>query len=142
MKIISYILRMSVVALLFQCSSDRKIVPVKKLSAFPGTRFMATLENTLPAGKNAIYAASLPFAWDEVKKLLQHPIEPGKNASENFKLLNNTNSFKGCLGKDEYTSSAEITTDGIIAKASFRKDLPFRQKFDRLKKPLAFGKQK
>lgn len=141
MKKILYILWMGL--FFCQCSSgDEKTVRLKNLSKFPHTRFVATLENKLPAGKNAVYAASVPYAWSAVQALFEQPIEAGKKASDNFRLLNQTFSYKKSLHKEDYSAEALQTPDGIIAKAFFHKQLPFRQKFDRLKKPLLFGKKK
>lgn len=104
---------------------------VKKLEAFPKTEFLMTLEQPINKDKNCIYAASLLFCWDEIRKVVGDQIVIDKKFAD-LNLLNNAKSHVMVLQPNEYTSSVEFQKQKIIAKAEFKKSLPFEVKLEDL----------
>jgi len=121
------------------CSSqdDSKFPKVKKLSDYKETIFVATLENSFPEKKNAIYCVTLLYAWDEVRKLIREPLKIEKNLQD-LTLLNNSKSFQGVLNPDEYKIDSKVEGDLIQAKAEFKKSLPFETKLTPMPNQLKF----
>jgi hypothetical protein len=104
------------------------------------TGFVPTLENELLLNKNTIYSVSFLMAWNEIKKVLKDSILVTDANSRDFKLVNESNSFRQALKPSEYKTEVSFQ-DGIIAKAYFNKVLPFDNSFDKMKQPLMFQKQ-
>lgn len=103
------------------------------------TQFSPTLESKIDTNKNSIYAASLLFAWDELRKTLKHPITNIK--SKQLKELNNSESFRGVLFEDEYLTEVTISENEITSKAYFKILLPFYEHLDTNLHPLKFNNQ-
>lgn len=128
-------------ATLLGCRNDRKYTEVKQLSEFEKTQFIPTLEHTLSADKNAVYCATLLFAWDEIRKKIQSPlIIPDEHAD--LKLLNQSTSFEKILKSNEYTVKAQVAEYLISVKAEFNKSLPFEVKLQQFNNRLTFDGQK
>lgn len=105
--------------------SDGGIFPkVKSLTDFPNTEFLPTLEHPISKGKNSIYAASLLYCWDEIKKAVGEPIFIDKKFVD-LTLLNNSQSHAKVLKPNEYISFIKIEGFAVIAKAEFNKSLSF-----------------
>ena len=104
------------------------------------TGFVPTLENELLPNKNTIYSVSFLMAWNEIKKALKDSILIATTNSRDFKLLNESNSFRQALKPSEYKTEVSFQ-DGIVAKAYFNKVLPFENSFDERDQPLIFQKQ-
>jgi hypothetical protein len=104
------------------------------------TGFVPTLENELLRNKNTIYSASFLIAWNEIKTALKDSILITVANSRDFKLINESNSFRQALKPSEYKTEVSFH-DGIVAKAYFNKVLPFDNSFDEMKQPLVFQKQ-
>lgn len=109
--------------------------------SFSRTEFVPTLENELFPNKNTIYSVSFLMAWNEIKKALKDSILVAANNSSDFKLLNESNSFRKALTSSEYKTEVSFQDNGIIAKAYFNKVLPFDNSFDKMEQPLVFQKQ-
>lgn len=118
---------------LFGCADKREFKEVKKLSEYPKTEFLPTLENKIPKDKNVIYCVTLLYAWEEVRKTIKTPLEiKSKLTTKDLILLNTSTSFKNVLNTEEYSSFGEIKKadenflfDRIVARAEFDKSLPF-----------------
>lgn len=123
------------------CKSNREFSEVKKLAAYKSTEFAPTLEQKLTDHKNAIYSASLLFAWDEVRNQIKDPIEIDKQYTD-LKKLDQSKTFSKVLNKDEYTVSAEIEINKIKVIAAFAKNLPFEFNLQSFKNKLIFDGQK
>jgi hypothetical protein len=106
------------------------------------TEFVPALECPVTANKNTIYAAAFLYAWNEVKEKLGGAATSGKNHTDHFRLINQSTSFQNTLAQDEYTADAEIVNYMIIARAFFKKTLPFSSKLQKLDDPIIFDKKK
>jgi hypothetical protein len=115
---------------------------VINISKLRQTQFTATLESPIDRDKNVVYAPALLFAWDEVRQKLDAPIKLTGINSREFKLFNQSTSYKNSLTKDEYSAKAEIIGNEIIAKAFFNKTLPFPSKLQKIDDGLVFDKTK
>lgn len=115
----------------------REFPEVADLSEYPGTAFVPTLEHEVPEDQNVIYASSFLFAWNEVKKQLQFPVEVSESNSQEFKLITSSNSFLNSLSEKEYSTEVSVE-DGIVARAFFHKGLPFSVKFHTKKDGILF----
>ena len=115
---------------------------VTNISKLRQTQFVPTLENSITGNKNIIYAPTFLYAWKKVKQKLKAPINLTNDNSNEFKLLNQSTSFKNTLTDDEYSAEAEIVDSIIRAKAFFNKTLPFQSKLQRLDNPILFNKTK
>ena len=115
---------------------------VTEIGKLKQTEFVPTLESPLKDDKNIIYATAFLYVWDKVREKLNAPIILAPNNSNEFKLLNQSTSYKNTLTGDEYTAEAEIVDDVIIAKAFFNKTLPFPSKLQKFDKPILFNKTK
>lgn len=109
---------------------------VDSLSLFKNTDFVTTLESPIDKNKNSIYAATMLFAWDEIRKEIKDSII--NIESNELELMNNSKSYIGVLDKDEYKTSIEVSDDLITAKAHFKKSLPFSYPFKKFETPIIF----
>lgn len=126
---------------ILSCKTERQFSEGKKLSEFKKTQFIPTLEHQVTKDKNAIYAATLLFAWDEIRTQLESPIKVSDSYAD-LALINQSTSFKNVLKKDEYTASGEIERDSITAIATFDKALPFEFSLQSYSDKLIFGGEK
>lgn len=122
-------------------SNGDKFLQVKKLSDFKNTAFIPTLEHQISNNKNSVYCATLLFAWDEARKILNSPLTISKDLFD-LQLLNQSNSFRNVLKRNEYKISKEVNPGDIKIKAEFNKSLPFDLKLQNFKDKLTFNKQK
>ncbi len=109
---------------------------VMHLDSFEQTAFLPTLESDIAVDKNNVYAASLLMAWDEIKKELENPLEI--ISGDVLKLMNSSKTGQQVLKEDEYSTSVEIIDLTIIAKAYFKKSLPFETPMERDETALLF----
>jgi hypothetical protein len=119
------------------CKNDSKFSEAKNLSELEKTEFIPTLEHKISADKNAVYCATLLFAWDEIRKQLNAPLTISKENAD-LAMLNQSTSFENVLMSDEYTVSGEVEGDIIKAKAEFSKSLPFEFKLQSFVNKLDF----
>lgn len=118
----------------------KSVFPVaKKLTDFKNTEFLPTLQNKITKGKNAIYCVTLLYAWDEIKKIINTPLQID-NKFHDLSLLNNSKFHAGALKEGEYYASGEIDDNLIKAKAEFSKSLPFEIKLTSFNDRLKFNK--
>lgn len=121
------------------CKKERAFSEVKNLSEYKNTEFVFTTDNEISAEKNLVYCATLLFAWDEVRDLL-NPIQVS-NDYPYLKDLNDNNNFRDVLKKDEYKTSHKIEDDRISVMAEFAKSLPFEAKLNDYPDRLKFNNQ-
>jgi hypothetical protein len=112
---------------------------VTNLDSLLQTDFMPTLENTVNADKNSIYAPTLLYAWDEIRNELGTGITIGPESSEDFLLLNGSRSFANALDAGDYTIDKEIEGEKISVSTFFNKTLPFPAKMDKLDNGISFN---
>lgn len=120
---------------------DESIFPkVKKITELKNTDFSPTLESTFNPKKNSIYGATIPFVWEEIR----NEIGPNLSSftSNQLNEINESESFKDVLNKNEYKTTLEIEGNLISATAYFRKSLPFEIPFDKFEIPLEFENTK
>jgi hypothetical protein len=127
-----------VTSLFFGCDDERNFPDVKKLTEFPQTEFILTLEQEFSKEKNSIYSASLLFAWEEIRNQLDSPLIV-EDEYEDLKLLHNSTSFLNVLSTDEFTATGEIDGTEVFAHAEFSKSLPFEQKLHEFEDKLSFA---
>jgi hypothetical protein len=119
---------------------NRKFPDALSIDKFPKTAVVATLENKLPEHKNVVYASAMLLAWNEMRGLLEGPVNSA-GTPEDFQLLNNSKSWEKTLKPEEYEVEGKIS-DGIYTHAVFHKSLPFEPEFEKLEKPLLFSGSK
>jgi len=73
---------------------------------------------------NSVYCATLLYAWDSVKNILNAPLQID-NSLKDLLLLNNSKSHLNTLKTNEYFSTGNIEGDLIKVQAEFKKSLPF-----------------
>ena len=113
---------------------------VKDLDSYANTEFLPTLESDLDKNKNAVYAASLLMAWDEIEKIIGSDLSDFD--SEELEEMFNSTSHKKVLLSNEYKTEIEIEGTQIIAKAEFSKALPFSYPLTKNNEMLMFGQGK
>jgi hypothetical protein len=89
------------------------------------TDFVATLGNTIPKNNNVIYAPTLLFAYNEIRKQMPDIHVAEDKGTEDIMKLNDSKSFKNSLDTNEYKTEISITDEEIKAKASFNIHLSF-----------------
>ena len=125
---------------LLDYSEERNFSKGKKLSEFEKTDFIPTIEHKIDSKRNAVYCATLLYAWNEIREIIKLPLEiPEEN--HDLILLNASRSFVDVLKSDEYTVSGNVEGDLITAKAEFSKSLPFEIKLEDFKNKLSFEKE-
>ena len=117
----------------------REFPQVVDIGQLKRTSFAATLENSIEENKNVIYAPTLLYAWDAVKKELKAPIKVTGSHPVDFKLLNKSTTHLNALTPSEYSIEVNVM-DAITAKAYFKKSLPFDIRFQRLNDVVPFDK--
>src|SRR5450432_3981000 len=71
------------------------------INSLQQTEFVATLENNIANHKNVIYCPTLLFAWDMVKESQKDLVVLTKSVSTDFKLLNQSSSYRNSLNDEE-----------------------------------------
>ncbi|MFC1730076.1 hypothetical protein ACFL6I_07035 [candidate division KSB1 bacterium] len=145
MKIIAFLLTIIIFS---ACSinpvnefeKDKSFPKVKTLSDYEESIFLPALETAFNNKKNGIYAASLLFAWEEIRNEISLPIE--MFTSDDLAVMNNSNSYKNVLARDEYFTSVMIEDSIIEAYAYFKKSLPFIIPLEKDDIPLQFLDEK
>jgi len=132
----------ALIACIYSCTKHEDGPQLTNLSELKQTEFVPTLECDLTKNKNIIYASAFLYAWDGVKQLFNSPIIPTDANSRDFKLLNNSNSFKNSLNKNEYEAKASLTDGKIVSTAMFHLVLPFPSKLQKLDDGILFDKRK
>ena len=142
MKRLIYIL--GILILISGCKpklKDESIFPkVKSVTEFKKTDFVPNLESSFSTENNIIYGATIPFAWNEIKKEIGTPLHDF--TSKELEKLNDTKSFVNVLNETEYETSVEVDGNEIKAKAYFSKSLPFEEPLTKFEESLDFGKTK
>lgn len=125
--------------LLAGCAGERQFPEVKKLSAYKQTDFVMTPQSPLPNGKNAVYSATLLLAWDQVRAISENQLTIDKDHPE-LTLINNSQSYKNTLEKDEYTATTDLNIEQgrLNIFTEFSKSLPFAIKLKDHGKELKF----
>jgi hypothetical protein len=123
----------------------REFPKVKKLSEYPKTEFLPTLENKISKDKNAVYCVTLLYAWDELRNTLNTTfVVPNElqNEQKDLVLINNSTSFKNSLNVGEYKVEGKIEDDAVTVRAEFNKSLPFEADLHSFDNELIFQEQK
>ncbi len=115
---------------------------VTNINTLQQTDFVPTLESPINKNKNAVYATAFLYAWDKVRQKLNASIALTDKNSNEFKLINQSTSYKNTLTDNEYSVEVEMIDSIIIARAFFNKTLPFPSKLQKLDNPIIFNKIK
>lgn len=114
---------------LFETEEERDFPEKQSLSNFEGSRFVSTLESDFKTDKNTIYAATLCYAWDEIR---DHYKENIKDIDcDALEELNSSDAFRDVLSEDEIKTDIEIEGQTIKASAFFSISLPYEKELDR-----------
>lgn len=136
------ILNLLIVAtLLLSCAEERKFPEVQKVSELKSTEFIPTLESSISSDKNAVYAATLLYAWDEIRKEIGTPLVI-ENSYSDLVLLDKSKSYLDVLESNEYTTEIDVEDFKVTAKAEFKKALPFEIPLISFKDKLVFNNTK
>lgn len=123
------------------CSDDRKFPEVRNLTFYKETEILPTLEHAISKDKNALYSSSLLFAWDDIRKRIEQPINID-NSFTDLILLNNSKSFMKSLDSNEYYGTGKIEDGVVKVRAEFSKSLPFELKLTSFTNQLTFDGKK
>lgn len=126
----------------YSCNKHESIPLLTNLSKLKHTEFVPTVEDHLTKNKNVIYASAFLYAWDSVKLLFNSPIIATNANSNEFKLINNSASFKNSLNKNEYHAEASLVDGEIESRAEFNLVLPFPSKLQKIDDGIWFDKRK
>lgn len=110
---------------------------VKNVTELKNTDFVPTLESSFEIKNNIIYGATIPYAWNEIRNKIGTTLTDFSN--KQLEEINDTKSYINVLKNNEYETSVEVYEKEIIAKAYFRKSLPFEEPLTRFDKSLTFG---
>lgn len=134
-----------IILIVFICCTtkqDNRTFPDSKdISTFKKTEFLPTLEHNISPDKNAIYCATLLYAWDKIRDEIDAPLKIDKLLND-LTLLNNSKSYIDVLKRNEYEVSANITGNQIETTAEFKKSLPFDTELSNVKDRLNFNGEK
>lgn len=120
--------------------TDGDFSKVKNLSQYPNTNFVYSLEQEIFETKNIVYAATMPYAWQNIKNKLEDlTINP---ADKDLFELNKVTSNKNSLNSDEIKLEIKVEGNQIYSKAYFKKYLLFKNKLLRFNEPLHFNNKK
>jgi hypothetical protein len=121
-QIIGFLL---ILTILVGCrKKEGNFIAVRNLDEYHQTDFVPTLENGISKDRNSIYCVTFLYAWDEIRSKIGAPIQIKQSLSD-LTLINNSRSFVESLKEEEYTATGIIEGNSIVAKAEFRKSLPF-----------------
>jgi len=125
----------------YNVNNDRKFSEGKNLSEYKNTQFIPTLEHEISNDKNSVYCATLLFAWDEIRNIINLPLNIADDNLD-LRLLNNSTSFHSVLKPNEYKAIGQVEDELIFAFAEFNKSLPFEFKLESFTNKLTFTGQK
>lgn len=138
----------SILTIFWRCGGDdrkagdgSKFPEVKKLNAFKQTEFLPTLEHSISNDRNAVYASTFLFAWNEIKQKVEQPMSID-NSLTDLNMVNNSKLFVMSMKPDECNTSVEVDGDLIRATAEFSKSLPFELKLTSFTNQLIFAGKK
>jgi hypothetical protein len=122
---------------LYSCGKTDKPLYNETPNNYSATAYVATPEENLPEGKNAIYGASFILAWQQIKGDFKDTvIVNGSDVA--LMQLNNSMAFKNTLKKGEYKTFTSIDNGEITVMAGFSKKLPFDENLESFKGKLSF----
>lgn len=115
----------------------------KQIEEFPQTEFISTLESKLTIGKNSIYAATLPMAFAQVREEFGGPFTYDTSNTEDFGLLNESQSYLNVLAHDEYDTETHYNEDGSFeVHTGFSIALPFEDEMHKVSGGMEFAGRK
>jgi hypothetical protein len=113
----------------------------RNLAGFPKTRFIPTIEHFVSRDTNLVYCATLLYAWQEVRDIVDEPLQVDRSFKDLY-LLNASRSYMNTLQEDEFLSGAEKDGNEVLAWASFEKSLPFESSLTSFDNELMFQNKK
>lgn len=114
-------------------------IAIEKLNR---TEFVPTLENKISENKNVVYCPSLLYAWNIIKKTFKDSICLKSFSSADFKLLNESRSFRNALEDSENMSEADFSEGAVSIRSFFSKKMPYQSAMQKLTEGLVFEKTK
>jgi Serine protease inhibitor len=107
-------------------------------SEFGGTVLVPTMEHRISKDSNAVYCATMLYAWDKAREIFQEPIVVPSQYRD-LQLLNASTSHKNTLSPSEYMAEAIADSNRVFVRSRFEKDLPFDVKFNTFDNRLKFN---
>jgi hypothetical protein len=135
-NILPFMLTILLAGTFTQCKTEPVFPKLKNVSGLTKTDFTPTLESTFDTEKNAIYGATISFAWHEIRNAIGGTLHDF--TSKQLEVINQGDSYANVLLEDEYETSVRIDGDEISATAYFRKSLPFEEPLTKFETPLFF----
>ena len=105
---------------------------------FGGTVLVPTMEHHISEDSNAVYCATMLYAWDKVREIFQEPIVVPSQYRD-LQLLNASTSHKNTLKPGEYVAEGIANGNSVVVRSRFEKNLPFEVYFDTFDNRLKFN---
>ncbi|SFU45460.1 hypothetical protein SAMN05216480_10434 [Pustulibacterium marinum] len=106
------------------------------LSQYKQTDFVPTLASAFTANENIVYCATMPYAWEALRKFLNVPITNITN--KQLAILNADTTHLDAFEENQCDVKVEVEKHMITTKASFETELPFSEPFTKFDTPLQF----
>lgn len=106
------------------------------ISNYKQTDFVPTLASAFTANENIVYCATMPYAWEALRKFLNAPITQITN--KQLATLNATTTHLDAFEENQCDVKVEVEKHMITTKASFETELPFSEPFTKFDTPLQF----
>ena len=105
---------------------------------FVGTVLVPTLEHRISKDSNAVYCATMLYAWDKAREIFQEPIVVSSQYRD-LQLLNASTSHKNTLSPSEYMAEGIAKGNSVVVRSRFEKNLPFDAQFNTFDNRLKFN---
>lgn len=105
---------------------------------FGGTVLVPTMEHRISKDSNAVYCATMLYAWDKAREIFQEPIVVPSQYRD-LQLLNASTSHKNTLSPSEYMAEGIAKGNSVVIRSRFEKNLPFDVQFNTFDNRLKFN---
>ncbi|MBO4645239.1 MAG: hypothetical protein J5642_01855 [Bacteroidales bacterium] len=105
---------------------------------FGGTVLVPTMEHRISKDSNAVYCATMLYAWDKAREIFQEPIVIPLQYRD-LQLLNASTSHKNTLSPSEYMAEGIAKGNSVVVRSRFEKNLPFDVQFNTFDNRLKFN---
>lgn len=107
------------------------------VAEFGGTVLVPTMEHHISKDSNAVYCATMLYAWDKAREIFQEPIAVSSQYRD-LQLLNASTSHQNTLKPSEYVAEGIANGNSVVVRSRFEKDLPFDVQFNTFDNRLKF----
>jgi hypothetical protein len=124
-----------------ESKDDSNEAPPKSLAQLKATDFTPTIEHSIVASKNFVYAPTLVLAWNAIKDSLGAVQIPSDSNNSDLVLLNNSKAYEHALDKGEGETNVTISGDEVIAMSALNLQFTFDPFLEKLSQPLYFNEE-